>query len=248
MVVLGIDIGGSATKGALVDTETGELTSDRLRIGYKTVQTPAEIIAHIVKIKKDLGYDGPIGAGFPGVVRHGVIRTSANLHKGWIGADLLTMIRQATGQQTVSVINDADAAGLAEIRFGIKRDVSKSTVMFLTLGTGIGSAIFTNGQLMPNTEFGHLQIRGKDAETRASAAAKRIGKYTWKQWAVRLDEVLHVYEFLLGPDLFILGGGISPRFDKFSRYLTVDTEVIPAVLENTAGIIGAAMAVHEDLT
>jgi len=244
MQVLGIDIGGSATKGAIVDTESGNLISERVRIASKTIQEPAAIVKSINKIKNQLNYEGPIGAGFPGVVKHGKIFTSANLHKDWIGKNLATMIREKTGEHAV-ILNDADAAGLAEMRFGDESLKQYEVVMFLTVGTGIGSALFVRGQLMPNTELGHLEIRGKDAEHRASAGIKTREKLTFKQWAARFNEVLLTYEALLNPEIFVLGGGISSSFEKYSKYFTTKVPVVAAKLQNLAGIIGAAMAAHE---
>ncbi|HNX45221.1 MAG: ROK family protein [Anaerolineaceae bacterium] len=243
---LGIDIGGSAVKGALVNTDTGELASERIRKVTREPLKPKEIVGLIATIQKELKYTGPIGAGFPGIIRHGIVCSSANLHKNWVGEDLPALIRAKTGQQA-SAINDADAAGLAEMRFGIQEAHNYHVVLFLTIGTGIGSAIFLDGKLLPNTEFGHIEIRGKDAEYRASAAIKRIEKLSWKAWGERFTEVLKKYEFLCSPDLIILGGGVSARFDAFSKYLKVDTKVVPAKLQNLAGIIGAAMAAKESL-
>ena len=237
MQVLGIDIGGSATKGAIVDTETGLLVSERVRIAYKTIQEPAVIVKSINKIKKELNYEGPIGAGFPGVVKHGQIFTSANLHKDWIGKNLETLIKEKTGQPAL-VLNDADAAGLAEMRFG-------DEALFLTIGTGVGTALFVEGKLMPNTELGHIEIRGKEAEHRASGAVKTKEKLSWKEWASRFNNVLLTYEALLNPEIFVLGGGVSADFDKYSKYFTTEAPVVAAKLQNLAGIVGAAMAAHE---
>lgn len=244
MQVLGIDIGGSATKGAIVDTETGLLVSERVRIAYKTIQEPAAIVKSINKIRKQLNYEGPIGAGFPGVVKHGQIFTSANLHKDWIGKNLASMVTEKTGMPAV-ILNDADAAGLAEMRFGDETLKQYDVVMFMTIGTGLGTAIFVEGKLMPNTELGHIDIRGKEAEHRASAAIKTKEKLSWKQWASRLNNVLLTYEALLNPEIFVLGGGISSDFEKYSKYLTTESPVVAAKLQNLAGIVGAAMAAHE---
>lgn len=244
MKVLGIDIGGSATKGAIVDTETGQLVSERVRIASKSIQEPHKVVKDINKIRKELSYEGPIGAGFPGVVKHGKIYTSANLHKDWIGMDLAAMVQDKTGHPAV-ILNDADAAGLAEMRFGAEELKRYDVVMFLTIGTGVGSALFVGGKLMPNTELGHLEIKGKEAEHRASAAVKRIDKLTWKQWASRLNNVLLTYEALLNPEIFVLGGGISSSFNKYAKYFTTKSPVVAAKLENLAGIIGAGMAAHE---
>ena len=247
MIILGIDIGGSAPKGALVNTDTGELVSERIRYGSKKIQKPKQIVANIGKIAKELNYSGIIGSTFPGIVKAGVIKSSANLHKDWIGANLAELITDETGNNAY-VLNDADAAGMGEMRFGGEDIRNESVVLFLTIGTGIGSALFVEGNLLQNTELGHMLVNKKEAEEYASAAVKRIEKLTWKQWATRFNEVLLAYDFLLNPDVFILGGGVSSRFDKFERYFTVETMVVPAKLENLAGIIGAAMAAREKLT
>lgn len=244
MQVLGIDIGGSATKGAIVDTETGLLVSERVRIPSKEIEEPSTIVKNINKIRKELKYEGPIGAGFPGVVKHGQIFTSANLHKDWIGKNLESMITEKTGQPSV-VLNDADAAGLAEMRFGAPELKTYDFVLFLTVGTGIGSALFVEGKLWPNTEMGHIEVKGKEAEHRASAAIKTREKLTWKRWALRLNGILLAYEAMLNPDIFVLGGGISSSFEKYSKYFTTEAPVVAAKLQNLAGIVGTAMAAHE---
>ena len=246
MITLGIDIGGSATKGALVDTETGQLVSKRIRYKSDKSKKPKDIVKDIKKIAKALNYDGIIGAGFPGIVKNGVIGTSVNLHKDWVNANLAQMIEEETGNKAF-ILNDADAAGMAESKFGSEEARITPVVMFLTLGTGIGTAIFVEGNLMQNTELGHMLIGKYTVEQLASAAVKTREKLTWKQWAVRFNEGLKAYEFLLNPDLFILGGGVSARFEKYEKYLNVNTKVIPAQLQNMAGIIGAAVAAKEKL-
>ena len=244
MITLGIDIGGSATKGALVDTVSGKMVSDRIRFETEAPVKPREVAALVEKIRKKLGYHGPIGAGYPGVVKNGVALTAANLHKNWIGTDVGALIYNQTGQIT-TVLNDADAEGMAEMRFGVEEARRHKTVLFLTIGTGIGSALFVNGHLLPNTELGHLKIRGKDAEHRASDAVRQRDNLSWKRWGKAFTELLQTYEFLFNPDLIILGGGISSKYDSFAEYLKVDTKILPAKLENTAGIIGAGMAAQE---
>ncbi|MGV7975862.1 MAG: polyphosphate--glucose phosphotransferase [Anaerolineaceae bacterium] len=244
MITLGIDIGGSATKGALVDTESGKMVSERVRFETEVPVKPKEVAALAEKIRKKLGYHGIIGAGYPGVVKKGVALTAANLHKNWIGTDIAALLFNQTGQIT-TVLNDADAAGLAEMRFGVEEARQYRTVLFLTIGTGIGSALFVDGHLIPNTELGHLKIRGKDAETRASDAARQRDDMSWKEWGKAFTEVLRTYEFLFNPDLFILGGGISSKYDSYAEYLKVKTKILPAKLENMAGIIGAGMAAKE---
>ena len=192
-----------------------------------------------------MDYHGVIGVGYPGVVKKGIAYTAANLHKNWIGTDIAQLLSTQTGQP-VTVINDADAAGLAEMRFGIEDAHLYKTVFFLTVGTGIGSAIFVDGHLLPNTELGHLEVRGKEAEHRASDAVRRQKKLSWKRWGKRFTEVLNTYENLINPDLFIIGGGISSKFENYAEYLKIQTKILPAELENLAGIIGAAMAAKED--
>ena len=191
-----------------------------------------------------MDYHGVIGVGYPGVVKKGIAYTAANLHKNWIGTDIAQLLSNQTGQP-VTVINDADAAGLAEMRFGVEDAHLYKTVFFLTVGTGIGSAIFVDGHLLPNTELGHLEIRGEEAEHRASDAVRRQKNLSWKRWGKRFTEVLKTYESLINPDLFIIGGGISSKFENYAEYLKIQTKILPAELENLAGIIGAAMAAKE---
>ncbi|MFZ3070381.1 MAG: ROK family protein [Anaerolineaceae bacterium] len=244
MITLGIDIGGSATKGALVDTEKGSLISERVRFETEAMVKPRQVADLVEKIRKKLDYHGIIGVGYPGVAKNGVAKTAANLHKNWIGTDVAQLIHNQTSQP-VTVLNDADAAGLAEMRFGVEEVHRHKTVLFLTVGTGIGSALFVDGHLLPNTELGHLKIRGKDAEHRASDALRQSKELSWKQWGKRFTEVLETYEFLFNPDLIILGGGVSSRFENYAEYLKIETKILPAKLENLAGVIGAAMAAQE---
>jgi polyphosphate glucokinase len=202
-------------------------------------------VADVVeKVAAHFNYQGPTGVAFPAVVKHGVTYTAANVDRSWIGTNAGELFSRHVGGP-VTVVNDADAAGIAEIRFGAGRD-RKGVVILLTLGTGIGSAIFLNGELIPNTEFGHLIIRGKEAEKRASEKVREDKKLSWRQWAKRLSEFLNEMEKLFSPDLFIMGGGISKKADKFIPYLTTKTEVIvvPALMRNEAGIIGAAYLAH----
>ncbi len=240
MIGLGVDIGGSGIKGALVDVETGKLTSPRERIPTPEDARP-EDVGQVVKTLVDFfHYQGPIGAGFPAVIRNGVALTAANVHKSWIGVNADELLTEMTGCP-VRVLNDADAAGIAEMKFGVGRDYHHAVVIMLTLGTGIGSAIFTDGRLLPNTEFGHLDIRGKDAEHRASDAARNDRDLSWKRWAKNLNEYLNILHSLFWNDLFILGGGVSRQADKFLPYLDVPVKILPAQLQNMAGIIGAAI-------
>ena len=247
MIVLGIDIGGSATKGALVDTLTGELVSERVRRKSSKSKSPKDIVSDIIKIARDLNYSGIIGAGFPGPVKKGVITTAVNMHQAWVGVNLAEMISQASGHPAY-VLNDADAAGMGEMRFGAPEAREVNVALFLTLGTGLGSALFVEGHLVPNTELGHMLVGEKSAETYSTASVKRRENLTYKQWALRLNKSLSVYEFLLSPDLFILGGGISAQFGTYKKYFTIKTKIIPARLENLAGIVGAAVSAKEKLS
>jgi polyphosphate glucokinase len=240
--VLGIDIGGTGIKAAPVDTATGQLTAERQKIPTPQPSTPAAIADIVAQLVHAFQWSGPVGITFPGVVIGGVVHTAANMDPSWIGADAVKLFGSETKLQ-VTVLNDADAAGLAEMRFGAGKGVP-GTVLLLTLGTGIGSALFIDGILVPNTEFGHIQIRGKDAEKRASEHAREEHDLSWGDWAGRVDEYLEQMEGLLSPGLFIIGGGVSRKSDKFLPYLTrLRAKVVPAALHNDAGIVGAAMAV-----
>lgn len=240
MEVLGIDIGGSGIKGALVDMKKGKLATERHRIPTPQPAKPVPVAEVVGEIARHFKWNGPIGCTFPAIVRDGVTYSAANVHKDWIGANARKLFQKETGCPVV-VLNDADAAGVAEMAFGAGKD-KQGVVMMLTLGTGIGSAIFIDGTLVPNTELGHLEVRGKDAEHRAADSIRKKEDLSWKQWANRLDEVLAVYEALFSPELLIVGGGVSKRADKFIPRLTIDTPIVPAQLLNEAGIVGAAMA------
>ena len=239
MEVLGIDIGGSGIKGAPVETKTGAMLAPRYRIPTPKPSKPKPVAEVIADIARHFDWQGPIGAGFPAVVHDGVTMSAANVHKKWIKKDAATLITEVTGCETC-VINDADAAGLAEMAFGAGRD-QKGTVLIATLGTGIGTAIFTDGYLLPNTEFGHLEIEGMDAEMWTSDAARKREKLSWKKWAHRLDVYFQTMERLISPDLIILGGGVSKKHEKYIHLLNLQAEVIPAQLLNEAGIVGAAL-------
>lgn len=247
MAVLGIDIGGSGIKGAPVDVKTGKVIEARYRIPTPSPGTPDQVIEVICRIVEHFNWQGKIGVGFPGVVRRGVVETAANVSKEWIGQDLANLISDATGCKAV-VLNDADAAGLAEMRFGEGKKYDDGYALFLTIGTGIGSAFFNHGQLWPNSELGHLQVRGKDAEHRAGDGVRQELDLSWKVWGKRLKEALQIYDFLFNPDVIILGGGVSKKFDLYGKYLKdINAQVIPAKLQNQAGIIGAALAAEESL-
>jgi len=239
--VLGIDIGGTGIKAAPVDTDTGQLTTERQKIQTPHPATPDAVIDVAARLVQDFGWTGPVGLTFPGVVVAGVVHTAANVDHSWIGVDAAKAFESAT-KLTATVLNDADAAGAAEMRFGAGKGVS-GTVLLLTFGTGIGSALFTDGVLVPNTEFGHIQVRGKDAEKRASELAREEHDLSWDDWAGRVDEYLAHVEALLSPGLIIIGGGISRKSDKFVPLLTgLRARVVPAALQNDAGIVGAALA------
>jgi polyphosphate glucokinase len=242
--VLGIDIGGSGIKAAPVDTATGQFMAERQKLLTPQPATPEALAKVVVQLVRSFNWTGLVGITFPGVVVDGVVRTAANVDSSWIGVDAVKLFGSETNL-TVTVLNDADAAGVAEIHFGAGKDVH-GTVLLLTLGTGIGSALFTDGVLVPNTELGHIEIRGKDAEKRASDHAREEHQLSWEDWAGRVDEYLEHMEALLSPGLIIIGGGVSRKSSKFLPLLTarVRANVVPAALQNEAGIIGAAMAVE----
>jgi len=239
--VLGIDIGGSGIKAAPVDVTRGTFTADRIKVPTPRPAQPAAIAEAVKGLVAAFGWSGPAGVAFPGVVAGGVTWTAANLDPAWIGLDAGALFGAATGL-TLAMLNDADAAGLAEMKFGAG-DGEQGTVLLLTFGTGIGSALFIDGQLVPNTEFGHIEIHGKDAEERASERARELHDLSWGKWAGRVDEYLAHMEALVSPSLLIIGGGISRKADKFIPLLTsVRARITPATLHNDAGIVGAAMA------
>ena len=241
MQALGIDIGGSGIKAAPVDVDTGKLIAERQKIATPRPAVPDAIADVVKQLTTSFKWSGPIGITFPGVVIDGVIRTAANLDPAWIGTDASSLFGKATGH-SVRVLNDADAAGIAEMTFGAGVG-EKGTVLMLTFGTGIGSALFTGGLLVPNTEFGHVEIHGQDAETRASEHAKDLHDLSWGKWAGRVDEYLKHMEATLSPQLIIVGGGISRQSAKWVPLLTgISARIVPADMLNNAGIVGAAMA------
>lgn len=240
MNVLGIDIGGSALKGAPVNTKTGKLLAERHRIATPGVLSPKEMAAAIKELAAHFNWSGPIGIGFPGVVHGNVIRTSANLHKDFIDLDAGKLFSKVTGMP-VSLVNDADAAGAAEAAFGAGKG-RRGTVLLLTFGTGVGSALFVDGKLYPNSEFGHLKIKGKSAEHFVSAAAKERKNLSYKKWAHKVSDYLNQLEAVLWPELIIVGGGISADSNKWFKYLKLRTPVMPAAFLNEAGIVGAALS------
>jgi polyphosphate glucokinase len=241
MHALGIDIGGTGIKGAPVDVATGKLLADRQKIPTPRPAKPEAVAEVVGKLSTSFNWSGPVGITFPGVVTDGVTRTAANLDQAWIDVDAGSLFGQAVGNP-VRVLNDADAAGVAEMTFGAGVG-QKGTVLMLTFGTGIGSALFTEGILVPNTEFGHIEIKGHDAEKRASERAKELHDLSWGKWAGRVEEYLQHIEALLSPHLIIVGGGISKESEKWVPRLSgIRARIAPAALLNNAGIVGAAMA------
>jgi len=238
---MGIDIGGSGIKAAPVDVATGQLLADRQKLATPRPALPDAVADVVRQLILSFDWSGPVGITFPGVVTDGVTRTAANLDPAWIGLDAASLFAKAAGNP-VRVLNDADAAGVAEMTFGAGVG-ERGTVLMLTFGTGIGSALFTQGTLVPNTEFGHIEIRGEDAEKRASEHAKDLHEMSWGKWAGRVDEYLRHMEALLSPHLIIVGGGVSKQSDKWVPRLTgIRARIVPAVMLNDAGIVGAAMA------
>lgn len=239
--VLGIDIGGSGIKGALVDLETGEFVGERHRIETPAESTPAnvaDVVAQIVDhFADDLG-DGPIGVTFPAIVKRGVTLSAANVDKSWIDAPAEKILAARLDRHVV-LLNDADAAGIAEAKYGAAKDAD-GLVIVTTLGTGIGTALVHDGVLIPNAELGHIEIDGHDAESRAAASAKTREGLTYAEYVPRLQRYFETLEFLLNPDLIVVGGGVSKKADKFLPYLKLRTPIVPAQLRNQAGIVGAA--------
>ena len=243
MQIMGIDIGGTGIKGAPVDTETGKLLAERQRLLTPEGAKPKAIARTVAELVAAFKWEGPVGCGFPAVVRSGTVYTAANIHKSWIGTPVEQLFGEAINRP-VRVLNDADAAGMAEMHFGAGVG-EKGVVMIVTIGTGLGTAIFTNGQLLPNTELGHIELECLDAELQASDAARKREKMSWKKWSKQFNKYLGRLEALLWPDLIILGGGAVKKFDEFAPALTVRARVVPAQFMNEAGIVGAALAAEE---
>lgn len=240
MQVLGIDVGGSGIKGAPVDTKTGELLAERIRIKTPKNAEPQPVMEVVAEIATSFNWKKPIGIGFPAPIKAGITMMAANVSEKWVGANADDLFTKITGCDC-TMINDADAAGLAEVKFGAGKG-QPGTVIMITLGTGIGTAIFHRGNLLPNTEFGHLEINGEEGEHRASDAARQRDGLSWKKYAKRLNKYLTAMERLFWPDLFIVGGGISKESEKYIPRLTIETPIIPAQFLNEAGIVGAALA------
>ena len=239
MEILGIDIGGSGIKGAPVDVEKGQLTAERHRIPTPQPATPNGVGDVVAEVANYFAWKGPIGCTFPAIVKQGVVYSAANVDNSWIGTDGAKLLTKKT-KCPVLLLNDADAAGVAEMAFGAGKG-QQGVVIMLTFGTGIGSAIFIDGQLVPNTEFGHMEIRGKEAEHRAASRIRKENNLSWSAWGKHVNEFLDRMEKLFSPDLFIVGGGVSKKFEKYADAIAVTTPVIPAKMRNNAGIIGAAM-------
>jgi polyphosphate glucokinase len=240
----GIDFGGTGIKGAPVDLEKGEFSAERVRIKTPAKSTPkaiAEVFVDLLAQFPDA--TGPVGVTVPGVVRRGVVHSAANIDPDWIGTDADTLFTQATGRE-VHVVNDADAAGLAEVRYGAARG-QRGLVVMTTLGTGIGTALLYDGVLVPNSELGHLEIDGHDAEKRAANSARERDDLSWKAWAKRLEKYYRTLERLLSPDLFVVGGGVSKQAAEFLPLIELRTEIVPAALRNDAGAVGAALYATE---
>jgi polyphosphate glucokinase len=253
--VIGIDIGGTGIKGGIVDLASGKVLGERYRIPTPTPSTPQAVAKVVKEIVDELmtrshapSDDAPVGITFPAIIAHGVARSAANVDKSWIDADVDKIFTEELGRD-VQVMNDADAAGLAEARYGAGKDV-KGTVLVITLGTGIGSAFIYNGKLIPNAELGHLELDGFDAESKASASARERDGLTWDEYAIRLQRYFSHVEFLFSPELFIIGGGISKRSEDYLPQLQLRTPIVTAELKNNAGIVGGALqaAVHFKLT
>jgi polyphosphate glucokinase len=243
-LILGFDVGGSGIKGALVDVQKGELASERERIETPQPASPEAVAQTIKKIADNFNNPEKIGIAFPAAIQKGVVRTASNIDNSWIGQNAEILFSEITGS-SVTVLNDADAAGLAEMRFGHGKDKT-GVVLVVTVGSGIGTAIFSNGVLVPNTELGHIHYKDRVAEHWASDAVRKDQDLTWQKWAKRFDKYLHYMEKLFYPELIILGGGVSKKFEKYTAYLErTHTEIVPAFLQNHAGIIGAAMERQE---
>ncbi|NKQ26990.1 polyphosphate--glucose phosphotransferase [Streptomyces galbus] len=242
MQIFGVDIGGAGIKGAPVDLGKGDLAAERFKVLTPHPATPDGVADGVQQVVEHFGWTGPVGLTFPGVVTGGAtVRTAANVDKGWIDTDARALFADRLGGLPVTVVNDADAAGIAEMSFGAGKG-RKGTVVLLTFGTGIGSAVFTDGVLVPNTELGHLELHGHDAEKRASSKAKEDEDLSWEHWAHRVQKYLAHVEMLFSPELFIIGGGVSRKAAKFLPHVEgIRAEIVPAELQNNAGIVGAAM-------
>ncbi|GAD03988.1 polyphosphate--glucose phosphotransferase [Agarivorans albus] len=239
MHLLGVDIGGTGIKAAIVDSTTGELISERHRIATPQPATPEAVAQSLKQMVEHFSWQGPIGCGFPATVHHGVAQTASNIDKSWIGTNVEALFAEYTDCPCY-VVNDADAAGMAEMAFGAGHK-HQGVVVIITVGTGLGSAVFVNGELLPNTEFGHIILEGRVAEHYASARVREAEELSWKKWGKRFNLYLQRLEFLMSPDCFIIGGGASKKFEKYQAQLNLKAEALPAQGLNQAGIVGAAM-------
>lgn len=241
--VLGIDVGASGIKGGIVDLKKGELLAERIRLETPNPATPEAVAETFHELVKLHNWDGPIGCGFPAIVKHGIAQSAANISKAWIGKNVAKKLSKACNLP-VEVLNDADAAGIAEMRFGLGRDEA-GVVLLVTIGSGLGSALFLDGKLIPNTEFGHLKLNGKPIEYYASNNARKRDALEWHEWGERFNEFLHYVNRIVNPDLILLGGGISKKFEKYESHIDINVRVKPAKLLNAAGTVGAAMYAYE---
>jgi polyphosphate glucokinase len=243
MLGFGIDIGGSGIKGAVVDLDAGALATERYKVLTPQPSIPGAVALSVADVVNHFGWQGPLGCTFPAVVQHGVARTAANVDQSWIGTNIEAVVGEATGLP-VTAVNDADAAGIAETLWGAAKG-TEGLVVVVTLGTGIGTALIHNGILVPNSELGHIELDGEDYELRASAAARDRESLSWDKWAKRLQRYFSALEFYLRPSLFVVGGGVSRRAEKFLPFLTLETPIVPAKFQNEAGIAGAAYLASE---
>ena len=240
MQILGIDVGGTGIKAAIIETANGELASERIRIETPRPATPAAIGNVLQSLVRQMQWSGPIGMGFPAAIQRGIARTAANIDKSFIGLPIAKFFSEQTGCP-VHVANDADVAGMAEMRFGAGRDM-RGVVLIITIGTGLGTALFIDGRLLPNTELGHIFLdNGVEAERYAAESVRIMKKLKWKEWGKRFDHYLAAMEGLFWPDLIVLGGGVSKKLEKFSPMITIRTPVVAAGFLNQAGIVGAAL-------
>src|SRR6056297_2862482 len=240
MKILGIDVGGTGIKGAIVDPDKGKLLSDRYRIPTPKPATPSLTIETIGAVIKKFDWRGAVGCGFPAAVKREIVKTASNIDESWIGVNASAQIEKMTGCPT-HLVNDVDAAGYAEAEFGAGKN-RRGTIFMAAFGTGIGTALFHNQQLVPNTELGHLPMHGMAAEDYAANSIRKKENLSWEEWGGRMNEYLQLIEALFWPDIIIIGGGVSKKFSNFSSYLHLDTTIVPAKSRNHAGIIGAALA------
>lgn len=242
MEILGIDVGGSGIKGAIVNTRKGELVTERYRIPTPKPATPAAVIETIEAVINKFDWHGPVGCGFPAAVKNEIVKTASNIDNSWIGVNASARIEEKTGCPA-HLVNDVDAAGFAEAEFGAGKDCC-GTIFMAAFGTGIGTAVFHNQQLVPNTELGHIPLRGMSAEDYAANSIREKEGLNWEEWGGRVNEYLQLIEALFWPDLIIIGGGVSKNFDEFESYIKIESKIVPAESRNNAGIIGAALAVN----